>query len=86
MTEADSVKAQALEVAQKAREANIALVQAQNAIRDMQQGILLLDLSTNSRYVRTAARFAPRLGEAISGDLEVLLTIEQDMKDLARML
>lgn len=79
MTEADGVKAQALDVAQNAREANIALVKARIAIEKMQNGILLLDLTTDSRHVRSAARFGPSVGREISADLETLMMIEKEM-------
>lgn len=80
MSEADGVRDLAYQVAEKAREANIALVQAQRAIQEMIQGILILDLSADNMHVRSAARFGPGVGREISSDLETLLMIESEMR------
>lgn len=80
MTDADYLRILATGVATKAREANIALVNAERAIDEMKQSILVLGLTDNNKYVDSVTRYGLTLGSKIAVDTEKLMMIELEMQ------
>jgi len=81
MSDADSLRAQ-IQSAIRATEnvQKIALMYEQ-AIHELQQQILILDLGSENPYIRTAARIAPGIGENLPVDHEVVGHVKERLQD-----